>query len=605
MRNANPSPRGQKAFGKLLARIPHGMTNRLFVLICVIGILLVVSLGTVVAGITGNLLYKDTTTLLDTQARQAVNAFDQYVQILRNTAMTASRQTSIQSLVRGDYTQYGSYVVYRDAYAYLKNVHEFYSRVHLQIFVKRLRYVMSSNPTDVTGDYRKRGVEDADWFRQVEESPSGMNLVSNFVPPVSSAEEQFAFVLGMRNVYNWNTDGYLVASIEKQVLGDLLKGTSLEQNGFLLVLTPDGHIAYNSDPERFSLYFTLAGIREEVGDSDHFTGTRNKDFYYTSSKSLNTGWQFITFTDKRYAKTQVFTFQFLMLLVAGVTITLLVVVARLTSKAYTRPIERLIQFIHEAEKNEFAGQIELKSEDEVADLLHSFNAMITSVRQNQVLRKKAEIDALQKQIDPHFLFNTFESIKALSQQGDMEGVSTMIEKLSDMFRYNTNRDGSTLTTIREEVSHLRNYLDIQRVRFGSRLEVVWNIQPEVLACRTPRFILQPIAENSISHAMEKMKGGYRFEIIGTLAGPDVVFKLRDNGPGISGERLPALQAHVSGKTGGSADTRFGIGLRNIQERLALLYGEQYGLSIRSAFGEWTEIEVRIPVLRDTESTEET
>jgi two-component system, sensor histidine kinase YesM len=575
--------------------LPTAMNNRLFILISVIGTLLVMTLGLVISGIAGSLLYRGTTALLDTQTRQAVNVFDQYMEILRNTAMTASRQKSIKTLISGSYASpYESYLVYRDAYAYLKNVHEFYDRIHLHVFVKDIRYVMSSNPADVTGDYRKKGTDTMGWFQYVEQSPSGTEIISDFVPPVSSSLDQFAFVLKERNVYNWNTDGYIIASIDKAVLGDMLKGTQSEESGFLLVLKPDGTIAYSSTPTRLQQDFTPERILEELDNLDNAPGNRNPDFYFSSVRSEQTGWRFVSVTDKNYAKTQVFKFQFLMLLVAGVTISLLIVVARITSKAYTRPMERLIQFIHEAEKNEFAGQIELKSDDEVADLLHSFNAMIASVRHHQVLRKKAEIDALQKQINPHFLFNTFESIKALAHQGDTTRVRMIIEKLSDMFRYNTNRDGSVLTQIRDEVNHVRNYLEIQRVRYGSRIDVAYKVNPEVLDFMTPRFILQPLVENSISHALEKMKAGYSLTIMGDFEGQDIVFSIRDNGPGIPDEEMRLLKHHVLGDSPPAADSKFGIGLRNIHERLHLLYGPGYGLTLHSVPGETTDIQVRIP-----------
>ncbi len=588
-----------KIFQLLLAKIerhlPTGMKNRLFILICVIGTLLVLMLGIVVSSIAGNLLYKSTTALLDTQTRQAVNVFDQYVEILRNTAMTASRQTSIQSLVRESYSsKYDAYVVYRDAYAYLKNVHAFYDRIHLHVLVKDIQYIMSSNPVDVTGDYKKKGVDKMGWFINLEQSATSTEVISNFIPPVSSPLEQFAFVLKDRNLYNWKVNGYIVASMNKDVLGDMLKGTRSEQNTLLVVLKPDGTIAYNSDPERFRQNFTLEDIQFDLRNPEDLRGNRNRNFYFSSVESEQTGWLFISFTDKRYAKTQVIKFQLLMILFAVLTISLLVVVARVISKAYTRPMERLIQFIHEAEKNEFSGQIELKSDDEVADLLHSFNAMIASVRRNQVLRKKAEIDALQKQINPHFLFNTFESIKALAHQKDTSHIVMVIEKLSDMFRYNTNRDGSVLTQIRDEVNHIQNYLDIQRVRYGSRIDVLYVIDPAVLLCETPRFIFQPIVENAISHAMEKMKHGFHLTIRGGFEGSDILFHIRDNGPGIPEEELEKLKQHVLSEGTTSPDIKFGIGLRNIHERLFLMYGKNYGLTMNSVTGEYTDIVVRIP-----------
>mgnify|MGYP001806896582 FL=1 len=288
---------GQVLLASIGRHLPKAMNNRLFILISAIGILLVLTLGVAISSIAGRLLYRGATALLDTQTRQAVNVFDQYMEILRNTAMTASQQKSVKDLITGVYpSPYDSYLVYRDAYAYLKNTHEFYSRIHLHVIVKDIRYIMSSNPADVTGDYRKRGVEERNWFRQVEQSPYGTEIISDFVPPVSSPLDQFAFVLKQRNVYDWNTDGYIIASIDKAVLGDMLKGTQSEDNGFLLVLKPDGTIAYCTNPVRLQQYFTPESLLQELSSLDGAPGDRNPDFYFSSAYSEQTWLRFVSLT---------------------------------------------------------------------------------------------------------------------------------------------------------------------------------------------------------------------------------------------------------------------------------------------------------------------
>lgn len=117
--------------------------------------------------------------------------------------MTASQEKNVQSLINGNYTEYESYLVYRNAYAYLKNVHQFYDWIHIYVIVKDKHYIMSSNPDDVTGDYRIKGTTDAGWYDQMENNPGGTFMISNFIPPVSSDEEQFAYALKVRNIFNW------------------------------------------------------------------------------------------------------------------------------------------------------------------------------------------------------------------------------------------------------------------------------------------------------------------------------------------------------------------------------------------------------------------
>jgi sensor histidine kinase YesM len=592
----------RRQFGSFFRKItPRGMANKLFAIISVIGIFLAFSLAYIATSISGSFLYEAAKNLLDNQAKQTVNIFDQYMDILKNTVMTTSREGSVQSLIKGNYDAYGSYLVHHNSYAYLKNIHEFYDWINIYVIAKKDNYIMSSNPEDVTSDFRKKGVEKMEWYGRMENALEGTFIISDFIPPVSSDKEHFAYALKVRDVYDWETDGYIIAAIDKAILDDLLRGTSFEENGFLLVLNDKGEIAYASDSSVFKSDFSLEELRSELRSSGNYAFGSSRDYYYSSWKSKASGWSFIAFADKNHAKAQILNLQLLVIVIAALAVMLLIVAARFISNAYTRPVKTLIKFIHEVEEKEFAGQIDLKLEDEMGDLINSFNALIASVRQNQVLRKRAEIDALQKQINPHFLFNTFQSIKALAQQKDTRSVVEMIEKLSDIFHYNMNRSNSSMTEIRNEIDHIRNYLDIQRVRFGNRMQVFYDIDERVLSYWTMRFILQPIVENSISHSMELMDGGYRLDIRGGFDGEDILFIIRDNGVGIPEEKLEKLKEYIYDNEGTISNDDFGIGLKNIQERLYLLYGEGYGLTIRSVPDEYTEIRIRIAKMTKEEA----
>ncbi len=582
--------------------LPRGMSGRLFAIISAIGVVLVVSLGLIVASVSASLLFTETRTLLDSQTQQAANAFDQYIQILDDTVMTASRQSSIQSLMNGNYTEFGSYIVYRDAYAYLKNVHASYDWVNLYVVVEGRDYIMSSTPADVTGRFRSKSVADRNWFRTLERETGTTTFLFDFIPPVSTTEEQLAFALKVRNLYSWETIGYIVASIDKSVLQELLKGTGFENGGFMLILDESGRVMYDSNPGLSSTAVAPDQLARLLDDGASVGGDLGHDYYLSSTRSLKTGWRIYTFIDKQAARSRIARFQLVTTFVVALAILILILAARFTARAYTRPINELIDFIHTVEKNEFAEQIDLESPDEVGDLVRSFNGMIASVRKNQVLRKRAEIGALEKQINPHFLFNTFESIKALALQDDREGVVSMIERLSDMFRYTTNRQGSTWTAMSEEVAHVGNYLAIQKVRFGRRMTVRFQIDDEVLDCLTPRFILQPIVENAISHGLERQKGGFRLDIEGTIVDGDVVLSVTDNGIGIPAQELARLRTWISGPTGPVREGEPGIGLKNIQERLVLSFGVGYGLVVDSRPGEGTRIRIRLPVLHREEES---
>jgi two-component system sensor histidine kinase YesM len=576
------------------------MSGRLFAFISIIGAILVVSLGLIVASVSASLLFTETRTLLDSQTQQTANAFDQYLRILDNTVMTASRQSVIHDLMTGNYSDFGSYLVYRDAYSYLKYVHASYDWINLYLVVDGRDYIMSSTPEDVTGQFRKKGVADRNWYKVLSDETGTTTFLSDFIPPVSSTEEQLAFSLKVRDLYSWKTIGYIVASIDKSVLQELLRGTNFEKDGFMLIIDERGRFVYDSNPTLSAKAFSAEQLSLLLTASASENGDLSRDYYFSSSRSATTGWRIYTFADKQAARSRIARFQLVTTLVVAAAVLILILAARLTARAYTRPIKELIDFIHTVEKNEFSEQIALESPDEVGDLVRSFNGMIASVRKNQVLRRRAEIGALEKQINPHFLFNTFESIKALALQDDRDGVVSMIERLSDMFRYTTNREGSVLTAVREEVDHVEDYLAIQKVRFGRRMTVHVRIDPAVLDCLTPRFLLQPIAENAIQHGLERRKGVFRLDIEGRIEEGDVVLRVSDNGSGIPADELERLRAWISAPTGPGREGEPGIGLKNIQERLVLSFGPRYGLLIDSVQGEGTTVGIRLPVLHAEE-----
>lgn len=581
-------------FYKLL---PHKLANKLFLAICVIGIFLVVTLVITVSVISGKLLYENVQTQLNSQSNQAVNAFDQYMEILKNTTMTASRQLSVQRLFNETGVGYEDYITYRDSYSYIRNIHEFNNWVNVYFIVKDIQYIMSSNEKDITSNYVEKGLLESDWFKELETSESGIFIGSNF-SSLSTKEKAFFYAYTVQNPYNWKNKGYIITTLDKDILQSLLKQTNVEKNGVMLVFDRQGELAYNSDNSVFNDEYMDNTFCSMLEGGNKYKSAGGEEYYYSSAKSHSTGWDFVIFSSTKDAKRQIFGFQLMVLLVAVITLSLLIIVARLISNVYTKPISKVIDFIHLTEQNEFAIQCDLELDGELEELVNSFNALIASVRQNQVLRKKAEIDALQKQVDPHFLFNTLESIKVLALQQDTKSVASMIEKLSYIFRYNTNRNNDMTTKISQEISLIRSYLDIQGVRFGKRLKVEYYIAAEVLPCRTLKFILQPIVENSISHSMEAMKSGFILKISCNIEGSDIVFEIKDNGVGIESDKLNRLKDYIAGCGTDQENGEFGIGLKNIAERILLLYGKGYGLSIDSILGKFTTVTLRIPKVRE-------
>ncbi len=581
---------------KLHNRVKSGMTAKFFALILTFGTFLIVSLTTVITGISSKYLYASARTLLDNQTQQVINVFDQHMEVLSNVVMTASEQQSIKSLVNQTYSGYQTYTVYRDAYQYVNNIHNFYKWINLYIFVDDIDYVMSSAGEQVSSQIDLRTNPNTEWFSQVEKGFSNISVRSDFKQPVTGGEEQFAYLFTVRETDSWKINGIIAATLDKAVLDDLLKNTQLQENGLMLVLDAQNRPVYISNSQWFDETAELLMGSDYFKDKPNYFADDTLDKYYlVSEKSEYGDFRFVSVYNKEFLHTQIFQLQMLVLAIVLTLLALLLAIARLISSRMTRPIRQLTQFIHRIETTNLSERVSIQAKDEVGELVESFNNMLDSVRENQILRRRAQMDALQKQIDPHFLYNTLESIKALAIRGDTKTVCSTIDSLGDMFRYNTNREDKSTTCIQNELQHIRDYLNIQKVRFGDRLCYQINADEDLLHCQTLKFILQPVVENAIRYAMEAMEHSFLLTIrVTETETGDVRFEIEDNGPGIDPEQLKRMQNFLLDETGQQNRNSLGVGLRNIADRLRLYSPPPYGMWLDSVPGRYTKVIITIP-----------
>ena len=212
------------------------------------------------------------------------------------------------------------------------------------------------------------------------------------------------------------------------------------------------------------------------------------------------------------------------------------------------------------------------------------------VRREQTRLRKAEFELLQAQINPHFLYNTLDAIVWSAESGNEKQVVSMVGNLSNFFRTSLNR-GKDVITVREDLLHVRSYLEIQKVRYEDILEFEIDVPESVTGSPIPKITLQPLVENALYHGIKNRRGGGRISITGEETENAVLLRVSDNGAGMSSERLDEVRR---GLTGGAPDESTIYGLYNVGERIRLHFGEEYGISIDSNEGEGTVVTVRLP-----------
>lgn len=284
-----------------------------------------------------------------------------------------------------------------------------------------------------------------------------------------------------------------------------------------------------------------------------------------------------------------------------------VIISRKIMTGITGPIRRLSEMTKQAASGDFAVRAAEDSDDELTVLNTSFNRMIEKIgnliediRVEQGNLRQAELKLLQAQINPHFLYNTLDSIIWLAEADEKEQVVQMVSALSDFFRTTLSK-GRDYISIEEEETHICSYLQIQRLRYRDILEYDIQIPKTLYQHMILKLTLQPLVENALYHGIKNKRGVGHIQVTGWEEEGQMVFHVRDDGIGMTPERLSYVRALISGEQpDGDKDKNeggtSGFGLFNVNQRLKLNYGAAYGLEMDSVYGEWTVAAVTIPII---------
>ena len=287
-----------------------------------------------------------------------------------------------------------------------------------------------------------------------------------------------------------------------------------------------------------------------------------------------------------------------------VVIIFIVVMSYLIPRSITKPIRELCDVTDQVSKGDLSVRSKVESGAEVGVLSDSMNTMIDKINVliNQVTLeqnslREAELELLQAQINPHFLYNTLDTIVWLAEGNNEEAVVGMVKSLSEFFRTALSK-GRDLISIEEEINHVRSYLEIQQVRYQDILEYSIEIPDEIKYCVIPKLSVQPIVENALYHGVKNKRGGGRISVIGEMKYDCYEIHVKDNGIGMEPERLKKVRNRLAANVAG-AEEEIGshsmFGMYNVNERIRLKFGPMYGISIDSAYGEGTEVTMVLPL----------
>ena len=266
-------------------------------------------------------------------------------------------------------------------------------------------------------------------------------------------------------------------------------------------------------------------------------------------------------------------------------------------QSITKPIRQLSEVTDQVAKGNLSVRSDVRSGAEVTMLNDSLNTMIDKIEalleqvtKEQVSLRKAEFELLQSQINPHFLYNTLDTIVWLAESGEQKSVVSMVGSLSDFFRASLNQ-GKDIVSIKEELQHVRSYLEIQQIRYQDILQYEIDVPEELNGFMIPKITIQPLVENALYHGIKNKRGLGKIVITGVKEKEYFRLIIEDNGIGINKERLMQVRKEISNNR---TEEKGIYGLYNVNERIRLNFGEEYGITIESNYGEGTTVSVKLP-----------
>lgn len=398
--------------------------------------------------------------------------------------------------------------------------------------------------------------------------------------------------------------GVLLVDMNFGGIEQICKNVDLGESGYLYLIDGDGEIIYH--PRQQLIYASL--LRENNRAAAGYEDGIHREKFGGETRQVTvktvgyTGWKLVGVVPAESLASNHIQLRLFGIFVVLFFIFFLVFVNLGVSERIAVPIKALEQSVKELEAGSETVDIAIGGPYEVQHLGNSIRSMVSTMRQlmDDIIRqeeskRKSELDVLQSQINPHFLYNTLDSIVWMIENNRYDDAIVMVTSLARLFRISLSR-GRTLITVGEELEHARHYMTIQKMRFKNKFTSEIRADGEALGCETVKLVVQPIVENAIYHGMEYADGDGEILVWAHIEGEDLYIDVTDNGPGMRQEQVDRLLREDGGPAAPSRGGS-GIGLRNVHQRIQLTYGEPYGLEIESEPDEGTTIRIHLPVRR--------
>ncbi len=460
------------------------------------------------------------------------------------------------------------------------------------------KYIVNSGKEKLT-EYID--IKSLDWYQETMRASGGIAVSSSHVQNAIQSSYQWVITLSRALVNNrtGEKEGLFFVDLNYSAISDLCNSNQIGNKGYVFLIDADGNVVYH--PKQQLLY---GGLRTEKIDevmncesNYFFTEEDAERRLYTMSRSEKTGWTAVGVAYSSELLKNTKQAQLMHLLVAAGLLLGVLILSNRLSQELTKPIRQLRDGMSTIEEGNFETRVDIAVENEIGSLARSFNMMTDRIHalieQNfyeQEQKRKSELRALQAQINPHFLYNTLDSIIWMAEDEKNEEVVVMTAALARLLRQSISNEQEQVT-IEQEIDYVRSYLTIQKMRYKDKLEYEIEVAPEIMPVQIVKFTLQPLVENAIYHGIKYKETKGTICIRGFARDKQAQIAVEDDGAGMDEHQIHRILEDTANENARTS----GVGVANVQKRLQLYYGEEYGISYTSEVGKGTTALVTIPM----------
>lgn len=460
--------------------------------------------------------------------------------------------------------------------------------------------------SDVMNKVSRESLTYEEWYLKAYNEPEKIHL---FTKPIGrnidnifrySADEVFSVSKAVVDSSTKQIKGVILIDIKLDVIKDIIENSKPGTAGFIYIMDSNKEIVYT--PVNKVVYRIKNEWIDNINNEIIIKNINGENYQLTKINSEYTGWETIGVFPESESLRVIEYIKYYSFVVAILALIIAQILVIIFTKSIVNPIKKLKKLMRKAQEGDLTVSFNAKYNDEIGELGSSFNTMVKEINNlinlvqiEEKNKRIAEMNVLQAQIKPHFMYNTLDTIRWMAEEHNEEDIVEIIEAFTNLLRISLSK-GKEIISVKEELSHVQSYLTIQKIRYEDKLDYEIDFDENILEYKLIKLILQPLVENAIYHGIKEKRGSGKISIIGKFEENAICFFVVDNGKGIEEDKLNKINCMLKNKSENKSE--IGYGIFNVNERIKLIYGDEYGLTYKSIYGEGTVAQLRHPIIEE-------